>query len=475
MKHGHTARGLVLASRQAAADAGALALRTGGNAVDAVIAAAAALTVVDPANCGLGGYGGFMVVDSPRTGTVQCVDFNTVVPGDFQLDALQSAARIGPFFTGGPSVSVPAVVPGLFAAHAAFGHAPLADLFQPAVDLATRGFEVSGDLARALRWAEARQGPLSRSFRALYFSKDRAPAPGQVLRLEPVAEVLRLLAAQGLEAWRRGPLPDVLCASVQAAGGALRRADLATVGARVEPARLVECDGLRVFGPDPITSAFGVLGEALRALDDSALGASRSPDYTQAMLQALRRGAQQRSAWRPLVEASQHTTHLCAADAQGTLVSCTFTHGPLWFGSGVVAGQTGLVMNCGANLYATPRDGGPTRALTYLTPVSFHLPDGSRHVLGSPGGHRIPAIVLQAIIERRHYGTALEHALGLARLSLGMAGEAECEAPLLDVLPQARVVVASDYFGPASGISCAADGRLHAARDPRFESGAATA
>ncbi|MDE2121171.1 MAG: gamma-glutamyltransferase, partial [Betaproteobacteria bacterium] len=96
-------------------------------------------------------------------------------------------------------------------------------------------------------------------------------------------------------------------------------------------------------------------------------------------------------------------------------------------------------------------------------------------VLGSPGGHRIPAIVLQAIVERRHYGASLDHALGLPRLSLGMTGEAECEAPLLDVLPQARVVEASDYFGPASGISCAADGRLQAARDPRFESGAATA
>ncbi len=469
-------RGVVVASQQAAADAGAFALRHGGNAVDAAIATALALTVVDPANCGLGGYGGFLVVDSPRFAVPQCVHFNTTVPAAFDPRQLRQAPRIEPFVHGGASVSVPAVVPGLFAAHAAGARLPMADLFAPAIALASQGYAVSADLARALRWASSVHGSLSQAFQDLYFRDGRPCREGQSLRVEPVAEVLRLLARRGLAGWREGGLPDAICSSVRGAGGALELADLAGDGVRVEPAQTVEHQGVHVHGADPTGSAFGVLAGALQALQPSRLGAARSAEYLRAVVDALAAAWKQRLAhWQPLVAPSQHTTHLCAADADGTLVACTFTHGPLWFGSALVAGDTGLLLNCGANLYAADRRDGSVQPLTNLCPVFFREPDSTRHVVGSPGGHRIPAIVLQAIVDRVHYAADLEHTLALPRVSTSMAGEPECEAELIDLLPGARRIDTAEYYGPASAITCRSDGTLVAARDPRFGSGLARA
>ena len=114
-------RGAVVCSNQIAADAGAEVIRHGGNAVDAAITTALTLCVVDPANCGLGGYGGFMLIQDNQEQAPHVIDFNTRVPGNFSSTVLSSRKNEGNFLSGATSVSVPMVLSGLLQAHREFG------------------------------------------------------------------------------------------------------------------------------------------------------------------------------------------------------------------------------------------------------------------------------------------------------------------------------------------------------------------
>ena len=114
-------RGAVVCSNQIAADAGSEVIRHGGNAVDAAITTALSLCVVDPANCGIGGYGGFMLIQDSQEQAPHVIDFNTRVPGNFKPAWLPSKNNNGSSFGGAASVSLPMVWSGLLQALKEFG------------------------------------------------------------------------------------------------------------------------------------------------------------------------------------------------------------------------------------------------------------------------------------------------------------------------------------------------------------------
>lgn len=470
---GMPSRGVVVAAHAQAAQAGAGVLRDGGNAVDAAVATAAALAVVDPANCGLAGYGGFMVVHRPGDPAPACIDFNTAVPDAFEAGSLAAAGRTGPFVHGGPSVSVPCVLAGLEAAHRAFGGRRWSELLAPAIGLATDGVVVGSDLERSLAWTARRHGGLNDEFRRVFLRDGQAPDPAALMRQPELAQTLRAVAAQGADALRRGPIAEAIGACVAAHDGPLHPQDLARASARVGPAERAAFAGGTVHGPDREGSAFGVLADALAALAGAELGAARGPEYIARVAAALHAAWERRRAdWSLLIAEPRHTSHFCTADAEGGLVSCTFTQGPLWFGSGLVVPGTGLVLNAGANLYARRHGEATVRAITNLAPTLLLGADGGRHALGSPGGQRIPAIVLQAVLDIAHYGIALDDAIGRPRLSVDAQGGLEVEAALAALAPGARVLEPSVYYGPAGGISIRPPGAPVAARDPRFAASA---
>lgn len=464
-------RGIVVASHQAAADAGTEVLRSGGNAIDAAVAAAATLVVADPANCGVAGFGGFMVVDQPSGHGAMRVDFNTAVPAQFEPALLRQAGHAGPFVHGGPSVSIPAVVPGLATAHRAFGRLPFSDLFEPAVTLAGDGLAVGSDLGRSLAWVAKQHGGLSREFKAVFFRNDQPLRAGDRLVQPELAASLEYIARHGEEAWRSGPLVEAICDCVSAEGGALSPADFARAAADVAEAERTSFDDAVVYGPTRLGSGYDILSQSLSRLQDRDFGGNRGVDYAHEIAAALRAAWDGRRArWSLLIAESQHTNHFCTADAEGMLVSCTFTHGPLWFGSGLVVPGTGMVLNCGANLFARQRTDGSFFPLTNLTPVIVACADGSRHAIGSPGGIRIPAVVLQSVLDLVRYKIPLPEALPLPRVSVDFDGNLEAEPPLAQRLHGAKPIRVSDYYGPASGISLAPEGPSVAARDPRFTS-----
>src|SRR5438477_434085 len=137
-------QGAVASGHPLASEAGAAILRHGGNAVDAAVAAAFALAVVEPQSSGLGG-GGFALVYLAREKKVQVIDFREVAPAAatpqmYVQDgkAREDLARVGPL-----SVAVPGAVRGYVELLKRFGKRPLLEVLGPAIDFATRGFRAN--------------------------------------------------------------------------------------------------------------------------------------------------------------------------------------------------------------------------------------------------------------------------------------------------------------------------------------------
>jgi gamma-glutamyltranspeptidase / glutathione hydrolase len=468
------AGGLVVAALQEAADAGAQLLRAGGSAVDAAVATAFALSVVDTASCGIGGYGGFLTY-APPAGTPFQVDFNTWVPRRLDASSLRIPGDIGSLREGGGSVAPLAVVPGLLAAHERFGRRPLAEVLRPAIDLARDGFPIGRELARALsdHWVRTKGG--EPEFASIFYSSGAVPERGSLLVQTDLAETIETIAREGLEAFRTGPIVDAICTTVRADGGFLEPADFAEDRISIEPAASTTFEAATVFGPPRETSGTGVLFSALSHIEPGRLGPNRGRAYVSELARALGLAWQERSRAALAALNANHTTHLCAADGDGGLASLTFTHGPRRFGSGLVAAGTGIVLNSGINLFA-PTATGPL-AVTNMAPVIVVDANGNRHAVGTVGGPRIPGIILTAVVDLVHYGSTISAAIGAPHLSVRATDAVlEVEAELLDVLGldgTDRTLVAGVSFGATSGITCTPRGALPGA-DPRFESGVAS-
>ncbi len=460
---GDAPRAGVVAAHELAARAGAEMLESGGNAADAAASVAAVLGVVDPANCGVGGYGGLAVLmDDVRSGAMQ-VDFNAVVPGTYPAAGRATDAP-------GALVSPPAVVPGLCALQARFGRLGAGDVWAPAIRIARDGFAVGEDLAAALRWAQGKHRGLNDAFRRVFMAGGEPPRAGQLLRQPQLAQTLERVAAQGGGAMASGAIAESICTTVRESGGYLVPADLAAVEAQVAQASEQRFGDARVWGPDPERCGTSILFAALRGLQGAGLGEQRSEQYIAALTRALTDAWRARNArYQPLARIATQTTHLCTGDRDGMLVSMTFTHGPTWFGSGLLAEDTGVILNTGALIFARRASDGALVAQPHLSPVIMHHGDAT-YALGTPGGTRIPAIVLQAIVDLVHYRISPREALAGARVSADADGICEGEAALAARFPALglREIRTREYFGPASGIARSA-GRMVAMLDPRFQ------
>lgn len=215
------ARNAVATSQPLAAQAGLRMLLRGGNAVDAAVAAAAALTVVEPVMNGIGGDAFALVCDGK---TLHGLNASGRAPSAWNRERF--AGRDAMPRIGWDAVTVPGAVSAWAALSERFGRLAFADLLAPAVEYAANGFLVSPIVGRL--WA--RQAPLLKDvpgFAEAFLPNGRPPAPGERFALPDQARTLTRIAETRGDAFYRGELAEKMVAHAQQHGAALTLADLA--------------------------------------------------------------------------------------------------------------------------------------------------------------------------------------------------------------------------------------------------------
>jgi len=248
---------MVAAANPHASRAGLAMLRAGGTAVDAAVAMAVMLTLVEPQSSGIGG-GAFMLHYANASKTITAFDGRETAPKAASGDMFLVAGKPRAFFDaviGGLSVGVPGELRMLELAHKRHGKLPWKDLFAPAIELAERGFALSPRLHGLLQRDRflAKMKVAGRYF----YQPDGTPKPvGTLLVNRPLAAVLRAVADGGADAFYAGEIADDIVAAVTRAAnpGRLRLADLKAYKPAVRDAVCIRYRTSRICGVPPPTS-----------------------------------------------------------------------------------------------------------------------------------------------------------------------------------------------------------------------------
>ncbi len=301
-------RAPVLATHGMAATAQPLAsqiaidiLKAGGSAVDAAIAANAALGLMEPTGCGIGGDL-FAIVWDPKTGKLYGLNASGRSPMGRDLAALSANPKVKdgkiPSF-GSLSVTVPGAVDGWFELHAKFGKLPMKDLLAPAIRYAREGFPVTElisyywdrNMTRLGENFDKGDGPIEEfaNARATYLIDGHAPRQGEIFRNPDLADTYQLIADGGRDAYYKGEIARTIDAYMKRIGGDLRFEDFAAHHSEwVEPAS-VNYRGVDVYGLPPNSQGLATLQilNILEGFDMKAFGAG-SADSLTAMVEAKR-------------------------------------------------------------------------------------------------------------------------------------------------------------------------------------------
>lgn len=285
--------GMVATSHPLATQIGLDILKAGGSAVDAAIAANAALGLMEPTGNGLGGDL-FAIVWDAKTKKLHGLNASGRSPLGLSRETLVAElaklnrTTIPP--RGMLPISVPGTADGWFALHGKFGRLPMRDILAPAIRYATEGFPITEYIgylwAISVRNAQADKFP--GAFLATYAPAGRAPAKGELFKNPDLARTLTLLAEQGRDAFYRGPIAEATDAFMRAHGGYLRREDFAAhTSTWVDPVS-TNYRGYDIWELPPNTQGIAALQmlNILEAYDLRALGGYNSPAVLHLMIEA---------------------------------------------------------------------------------------------------------------------------------------------------------------------------------------------
>jgi gamma-glutamyltranspeptidase/glutathione hydrolase len=282
--------------------AGIEVLRAGGNAADAAVAAAATLGVTEPFSSGLGG-GGYFVYYDARTHRVSTIDGRETGPAAFRPDIFvdPSTGKPYPFataVTSGLSVGVPGTPATWQTVARRFGSRPVAQLLQPAIRVAERGFVVDQTFHDQVVANAARFGQFT-STSALYLRGGRPPAVGSVFTNPDLAATYRQLARKGLNSFYTGPLarevartaqqPPLVAGAPPVLPGVLTPKDIRRYSVVQHAPTHVAYRGLDVYSIAPSSSGGTTVGEALNILENVNLKKASEAQALHDYLEASRR------------------------------------------------------------------------------------------------------------------------------------------------------------------------------------------
>lgn len=282
-----------------ATEVGTRVLRRGGNAVDAAVAAAATLGVTEPFSAGIGG-GGFMLVYSADSGTVEVIDGREEAPDDPRFDEDVFLEHTSGNFQDAVNSGLSVGVPGTFAtwveAIEEFGSFDLRRALQPAVKVAKRGFVVDETFSGQVEQNLERFRQIEPTVE-LFLENGEVPEAGSLFRNPDLARTYRLLQREGLAGFHTGPLAQDIVETIQDPPtsdqateewqpGFVDLADLASYEAlRPEPTHS-GYRGLDIFGMPPPSSGGITVGESLNILEGFNLGAMTPDEFWHHVLES---------------------------------------------------------------------------------------------------------------------------------------------------------------------------------------------
>jgi gamma-glutamyltranspeptidase/glutathione hydrolase len=406
---GKAVNGIVTASHPLAARAGISIMSRGGNAVDAAVATAFALTVVDPCMASIAGRGEMNIYLADE-GKVHNVEFVAVCGEKAREDVYEVLPRApGGWWSvkdeanniGYRSICVPTALAGLCTAQEKFGTMELGEVIEPSIGLAANGFEVDAKLECNIDVDFLKLSRFPATAKILC-PRGRPLMRGETLRMRDYAQTLRSIAKDGPDAFYRGDLADAMVRDMERNGGLVTRKDLETYRPNMNEPIRTSYRGYEIISGSPDCSGGRLALQSLNILENFDLGAygENSPEYVHILAEVFKRafadrlqyeadprfteipargmlskeyarelksqivmdkaspkvsagdpwkyeGRRGRPSLRPgLSPGSQGTTHLCAADKAGNMVALTETLCG-GFGSGVTVPGTGVIMNNG--------------------------------------------------------------------------------------------------------------------------------
>ncbi len=284
--------GMVCSGHPLSSQAGIAILQKGGNAVDAAIATAAALNVVEPLMSGIGGDG-YIMIYWRKDDRLSVVNATGAAP--------LAATRERYLANGIPmkgmlSVSVPALVDGWLSAHDKYGSLSLAEVLAPAVDLADNGFPTSHWLAKAIA-----ADPLICEFptsKGVFSRGGRPLKPGEILLQKNLARTFQAIIKGGRDAFYRGEIARALVKFSEEQGGLLTERDLAQCRSRWEEPISTTYRGFTVYAAPPNSSGHVLLQELnlVEYFDLRSLGCNTA-ESVHAMVEAKKLGFMDREAY----------------------------------------------------------------------------------------------------------------------------------------------------------------------------------
>lgn len=455
-----------------ATQAGMEILKRGGKAVDAAVAAAFALGVVDPASSGVGG-GGFMVIYQAQEKKAHVLDFRETAPQAANRDLYLKGGKPAPALslTGPLAVAVPGAVAGLAEALKRFGTLPLGTVMAPAIRYATEGFPVQP----YLRYAVERQLPSMRQFpdlARLFLVKDGPPAEGEKIRQPELGETLRAVAEQGAQVFYQGWIAQAIVEKLKKEGGILTLEDLRNYRPVWREPIIGSYRKRLVITMPPPSSGGSALIQMLNVLEGYRLHLMphNSATYVHLLAETMKHAFSDRAKYLGDPDfvsvpterltskeyatwiRSQHspvrthppsfyglasfkseqggTTHFGVLDRFGNAVSCSLTINTQ-FGSKVLIPRAGVLLNnemddfsihAGTpNVYGLIGAGANSiqprkRPLSSMAPTIMLQGDRPILIVGASGGPRIISATLQAILNIVDFQMPLKKAVAAPRI-----------------------------------------------------------
>ena len=498
-----------------AAEAAAEVFRAGGNAADAAVAAAAAVSVTEPLMSSIGG-GGFALVRE-GSGSAEVVDYYDAMPGrglpasafgaggNPQSVMLKYGAGVRSI-VGGAAVSVPGSLRGWEMVLERHGRMGLAEALGPAIRLAREGFRLCRTSGM---WLEVAQEVLrlTDETRGQFYKGDRVYREGEEMTFPELADTLEAVGEAGADLFYEGDLGREISSYVLGMEGILTERDLAEYRPVVREPMSVRHGAGEMYTNGPPSAGGSTLAQMLRVVSAYDLASMPGSEYVTVMAGAMKLALEDRETQyldgsengtvaarltgeeyakaqrKRIFEGfgSPHTTHLSCVDADGLAVSITASMG---YGSGLVVPGRGIPLN---NSLGEPelnpkgfhalKPG--ERLVSSMSPTVVSSAEGGIVALGSPGASRIPTAILQTLVNILDFGMTVEEAVLAPRFHAeGDLFAFEAGSPEVDPASFGRVLPYEEpnmYFGGVNAVRLTTEGDFEAAADPRRSGGVAFA